>query len=277
MAGMGPDFHQYFLQQLGLAGTEAFRPRTEQRSFAPDAGASLAWASRWLTYCNTQAAENMRLSMALGSCRSGTDAVELWATYFKNSQQHLADASAVAASHTSSSAATSKMRPDSASGPQFSTQPAPKYETEAKPAAPAKPTAPVKPAAQAKPSTGLPETAAESVAKPATDTATPPAKTSPEGTAPARLKAPRSGQADDLKRISGVGPLLEQKLNELGIYHFDQLAELTPDNIRWVDGKLRFRGRIERERWIEQAKLLAGGGEPTTANGAVGHSASASD
>ncbi len=82
-----------------------------------------------------------------------------------------------------------------------------------------------------------------------------------EGEKPAALTAARGGQADDLKKISGVGPKLEKTLNGLGIFHFSQIAEFTADNVAWVDRHLRFKGRIARENWIEQAKVLAAGGE----------------
>ncbi len=62
--------------------------------------------------------------------------------------------------------------------------------------------------------------------------------------------------ANDLKRISGVGPKIEGILNELGIYRFDQIAGWTRENIEWVDEQLKFKGRIDREGWIEQAKKL---------------------
>jgi len=65
--------------------------------------------------------------------------------------------------------------------------------------------------------------------------------------------------ADDLKRISGVGPKLEGVLNGLGIYRFDQIAEWTDDHIAWVDARLQFKGRIARDNWIDQAKSLAQG------------------
>lgn len=67
--------------------------------------------------------------------------------------------------------------------------------------------------------------------------------------------------ADDLKLISGVGPKLEGLLNGLGIYHFSQIAEFTPEDVEKVDDSLSFHGRIERDGWIEQAKILAAGGE----------------
>lgn len=72
------------------------------------------------------------------------------------------------------------------------------------------------------------------------------------------LKAPE-GEADDLKQISGVGPVLEKKLNDLGIYHYRQIAALTPEEIASIDEALNFKGRIEREGWLDQAKALAEG------------------
>ena len=69
------------------------------------------------------------------------------------------------------------------------------------------------------------------------------------------------GATDDLQRIKGIGPKIAQTLNELGIYYFEQLAEFTPENIAWVNDHLSFSGRIERERWVEQATTLAGARE----------------
>jgi large subunit ribosomal protein L21 len=71
------------------------------------------------------------------------------------------------------------------------------------------------------------------------------------------LEAPRDDQADDLKKLSGVGPKLEALLNENGVYHFDQIAAWTDDEVAWMDDQLSFKGRIGRENWIEQAKTLA--------------------
>lgn len=75
------------------------------------------------------------------------------------------------------------------------------------------------------------------------------------------MKAARKAGADDLKQLKGVGPKLEQTLNELGFYHFDQIAKWTEAEVAWVDSRLKFKGRIERDGWIEQAKILAEGGE----------------
>jgi predicted flap endonuclease-1-like 5' DNA nuclease len=76
---------------------------------------------------------------------------------------------------------------------------------------------------------------------------------------PEGLGAPRMGAPDDLRLIDGIGPKLESTLNALGIYHFDQIAAWTPANIAWVDQYLRFRGRIVREHWVEQARAIVSG------------------
>ena len=76
---------------------------------------------------------------------------------------------------------------------------------------------------------------------------------------PEGLSGPREGKADDLKRISGIGPKIEGILNSLGVYHFDQIAAWQPRQVAWVDDYLSFKGRIVREDWIAQAKDLANG------------------
>ncbi|GGA22219.1 NADH-quinone oxidoreductase subunit E [Neptunicoccus cionae] len=75
---------------------------------------------------------------------------------------------------------------------------------------------------------------------------------------PRTLKAPRKAGADDLKLIKGVGPKLEATLNDLGFYHFDQIAKWGPEEVSWVDARLKFKGRIERDGWIAHASELAG-------------------
>ena len=117
---------------------------------------------------------------------------------------------------------------------------------------------------------------AKSTAKPAPKKATEkkpePKKTEPKtekpkkaevatgvASAPKKLTGARGGKPDDLQQISGVGPKLEKTLHSLGFYHFDQIAEWTPDEVQWVDENLTFKGRIEREEWIPQCKLLAAG------------------
>ena len=78
---------------------------------------------------------------------------------------------------------------------------------------------------------------------------------------PELLTAAREGGPDDLKQIKGVGPKLEGILHDMGIFHFDQIAAWTPNEVAWVDDRLQFKGRIDRDGWIEQAKILAAGGE----------------
>jgi predicted flap endonuclease-1-like 5' DNA nuclease len=79
--------------------------------------------------------------------------------------------------------------------------------------------------------------------------------------APPALARPE-GEPDDLQQISGIGPGIERTLHQLGIFHFRQIAAFTPEHVAWVNQRLRFRGRIEREDWIGQAKRLASGGQP---------------
>ncbi len=126
--------------------------------------------------------------------------------------------------------------------------------------APAKPKgkkpAVAKPAAK-KPADGTGVTKQQAVAK---SKAKPTGKTNPNPvieSEPETLKAARDGGADDLKKIGGVGPKLEGVLNDLGFYHFDQIAKWTDAEIAWVDSRLKFKGRIERDDWIGQATALA--------------------
>jgi predicted flap endonuclease-1-like 5' DNA nuclease len=81
------------------------------------------------------------------------------------------------------------------------------------------------------------------------------------GRRPPGIGAPRHGDPDDLKRIRGIGPQNEGKLHGLGIWHFSQIADWQPEEALWVGSYLAFPGRIERESWIRQASILAGGGQ----------------
>jgi NADH-quinone oxidoreductase subunit E len=65
--------------------------------------------------------------------------------------------------------------------------------------------------------------------------------------------------ADDLQKIKGIGPKIAGILQDLGIRRYAQIAAWTPDNVAWINDHLRFKGRVERERWIEQAKTLIEG------------------
>ena len=70
-----------------------------------------------------------------------------------------------------------------------------------------------------------------------------------------------SKRKQDLKKISGVGPAIEKKLNAMGVKRYEQIANWTKADITEADDILNFKGRIEREDWISQAKTLASGGE----------------
>lgn len=91
-------------------------------------------------------------------------------------------------------------------------------------------------------------------AKPAAKKAAPKAEKKPAPEA-----APAAEGGDDLKQLSGVGPALEKKLHENGVTSFAQIAAWGPAEIEEFDEKLSFKGRIERENWVEQAKKLAAG------------------
>jgi NADH-quinone oxidoreductase subunit E len=96
--------------------------------------------------------------------------------------------------------------------------------------------------------------------KPAVADATAATAADGEGTKPAGLMAARDGQPDDLRKIKGVGPKLQTTLNEMGYYHFDQIAAWTAEEVAWVDQNLKgFKGRVSRDNWVEQARQLASG------------------
>jgi len=75
------------------------------------------------------------------------------------------------------------------------------------------------------------------------------------------LDAPRGGKKDNLTRIKGIGIKIDKALNRIGIWHFDQIAVWTEENMAWADRELAFPGRAKRDDWVGQAKLLAKGKE----------------
>ncbi|MEM6463507.1 MAG: NADH-quinone oxidoreductase subunit NuoE [Pseudomonadota bacterium] len=79
-----------------------------------------------------------------------------------------------------------------------------------------------------------------------------------EQSRPAAMDEP--AEKDDLKMLSGVGPKIESILHAIGIYTFEQIASWTADERAWVDTKLKFKGRIDREDWVAQAQALSRGG-----------------
>lgn len=83
------------------------------------------------------------------------------------------------------------------------------------------------------------------------------------GKKPEGLSAPRAGQADDLKIIEGIGPVLEQRLNGWGIWHYDQIAAWGPEEVAYADQNVpRFKGRASRDKWVAQARIIVADGIP---------------
>lgn len=116
--------------------------------------------------------------------------------------------------------------------------------------------APVKPAA--KPAAVKPvakPAAKKAPAKPAT------AKVKKADDKPVVLKKARDGGPDDLKMIKGVGPVLEKALHASGVFHFDQVAAWKKADATWFDDNVKgANGRVIRDEWVSQAKILAKGG-----------------
>ncbi len=86
--------------------------------------------------------------------------------------------------------------------------------------------------------------------------AAPKKESAPKKAAP---KAAKAEGADDLSKISGVGPVIVGKLEGLGITTFQQIADFTAEDIERIDGELNFKGRIERDEWVKQATEFAKG------------------
>ena len=74
---------------------------------------------------------------------------------------------------------------------------------------------------------------------------------------PPLYTTPTHGDADDLKRIKGIGPTLESTLNEIGIFYFDQIAAWDENEVAWIDNQIDFPGRVTRENWVNQARTFS--------------------
>lgn len=166
-------------------------------------------------------------------------------------------ATASASSAAVADSATAPVAPSPSAAPVAPPEAAPAPEKEPTPkAAPAATDAPV--ATEAAP-------AAEPKAAP-----TPPAAKKPDAPTavedvagkPQLLSAAREGGPDDLKQIKGVGTVMEDMMHDMGVFHFDQVASWSAAEVSWVDRNLpKFKGRVSRDNWVEQAKVLAAGGE----------------
>ncbi len=107
--------------------------------------------------------------------------------------------------------------------------------------------------------TGLRSVRSDAYRQPALDANTAAAAAAAAGAGSAKVV--RSAEIDDLKRIRGIGVLIEKRLNSVGIVSYGQIAEWTNEDIDRVSASLDFKGRIERENWVEQARILASGGQ----------------
>ncbi len=98
--------------------------------------------------------------------------------------------------------------------------------------------------------------AAKAPAEPKAKAAAKPAAAGPE-----RLSAARGGKPDDLKVIEGIGPAMEKLVNSMGFYHFDQIAKWSEADVAVVDSEMKsFKGRITRDKWVAQAKIIVSEG-----------------
>jgi predicted flap endonuclease-1-like 5' DNA nuclease len=88
------------------------------------------------------------------------------------------------------------------------------------------------------------------------------AEAGPQDAPAPQAPLPATGSRDDLTRIKGLGPKIAALLGEFGITSFGQIAGWSPEDVERIDARLgRFSGRIIRDKWVEQAKLLAAGDE----------------
>ncbi|MER8982241.1 proton-conducting membrane transporter [Mesorhizobium sp. M0870] len=157
-------------------------------------------------------------------------------------------------------AGSSAAKPASQAPAALMSTPAPAKSSATKPA-------PVKPAAAAKAVSAKPVSAkavsAKAAAKPAATKASAPAKsaTSKPATTAKPAAGPASSKPDNLRRLIGIGPVNEKLLKAQGVTSFAQIASWTAADVKRIEDVMNFDGRIARERWIEQAKLLAAGNE----------------
>lgn len=76
------------------------------------------------------------------------------------------------------------------------------------------------------------------------------------GKKPVLLSEPHNGEKDNLTKIKGIGPKVEEKLNAAGIYHFEQIATWTEENMIWLETHTLFSSRVKKEAWITGSKAL---------------------
>lgn len=177
-----------------------------------------------------------------------------------------AKSTAPAKAKSPASAKTNGVATPKAAAPMPAAEPVAQAVVRAKPVAPKAAAAPKKTVKSAAKAPVAKTAAAKAPATKAPAAKAAPAKASPAEPAAAAAIMPedfvqpakrrKPGKPDDLKQIAGVGPKLEQVLNGLGIWTFGQIADWSPSEVAWVDDYLQFKGRIDRDGWIDQAKSL---------------------
>ena len=96
----------------------------------------------------------------------------------------------------------------------------------------------------------------EKIQIPAENVVSDAAKAPEEVIEPELLTSARKGKKDNLTEIKGIGPKLEKQLNKMGVYHFDQIANWTETDIRWLEANTTFAHRAIKDLWVKQAKSL---------------------
>ncbi|MFC3325313.1 proton-conducting membrane transporter [Mesorhizobium cantuariense] len=177
-------------------------------------------------------------------------------------ERRLRDAQATPAASATTKTAPSALMSTPATAKSAPAKPASTKPAAAK-AAPAK--AAAAKSAAPKPAAPKPAAAKPAASKPAAATSAARSSTAPKA-APAKKAAPApakpaSGKPDNLRRLIGIGPVNEKLLKAQGVTSFAQIAGWTAADIKRIEDVMNFDGRIARERWIEQAKLLAAGNE----------------
>jgi predicted flap endonuclease-1-like 5' DNA nuclease len=258
---------------IGLLGFVIFFWMADYRFISSLLLAALIGVASWFIlkwmFCNdeTDVVESSSSSAAASTtATSSTGAATETKAPAAVEEIETATASSVAASASNATVATASTAPSAAFSIKPSTPLAGEKELSERKGdwkyeAPVKEKAPVKAKAKA-PAKSAKTPKAKATENAAAPKAKAPAKAKAADATPATLlSAARPEGKDDLKLISGVGPKLEQTLNDLGVYHYDQVAKWKKKDIAWVDDNLRFKGRIERDDWMAQAKILAKGGE----------------
>jgi predicted flap endonuclease-1-like 5' DNA nuclease len=208
--------------------------------------AIITWIVLWLGWGEDNADQSTSASGATDTAAPGSGATGM-------NKPTSSPASAAASAAATATSDTPAAAPAAAKAAK------PAAKTTAAKAAPATPKAAKAPAAKAA-KAPVAKAAKAPAAKAAKAPAAKAASVAADGK-PATLTAARASGPDDLKLLKGVGPALEKTLNELGFYHFDQVAAWRKAEVEWVDSRLKFKGRIVRDEWIKQAKTLAKGGE----------------